>query len=404
MNLKLEKTIFNTRTVLEEQEFSVDEMTLITGISGSGKTTLLKQISSNYECGYLSQDPDNQIVCDKVWHEMAFGLENLGVCSNTIRARVAEVATYLNISGWVNKDVSELSGGQKQKVCLAAVLCMAPKLILLDEPTSMLDPLATREFWEIVNRLSRDFGIYFLIVEHNDNYVSRLCTKHYVLEKGFLKSQSSERQQMFVQQKEIEEISSYHNIRKSYGAALILNIPALRLSKGINCLVGPNGVGKTTLLRMLTGGFKEKKIIKHSVLMPQDVKIMFSKDTVEAELKPYFQEIPEQLKEHLKKHPLDLSGGEQHILGVFLTLGRDAEVYCFDEPTKGMDTDLKYQIMDLIASSEKNCIISTHDLNIASIYSNKVFFLFNREIAAEGTPEEVFKENLFYKPEDIIWD
>lgn len=404
MKLKIEKTTYNKRVILEEQEIEIDKMTLITGLSGSGKTTLLKQIASNYSCGYLSQDPDNQIVCDKVWHEMAFGLENLGMSSNKIRARVAEVSTYLNISSWINKDVSELSGGQKQKVCLASVLCMAPKFILLDEPTSMLDPLATREFWEVVNRLSRDFEIYFLIVEHNDNYVGRLCTKHLELQEGVLIPRTSSVKQIKPSEKDCKNILSLFNLRKSYGQTLILNIPTLKLSKGINCLVGPNGVGKTTLLRMLTGGFKEKKLIKHSVLMPQDVKIMFSKDTVEAELKPFYAVIPQQLEEHKNKHPLDLSGGEQHILGVFLTLGRDADVYCFDEPTKGMDTDLKYQIMNLILHSGKNCIISTHDLTVAALYANKVIFLFNREIASEGTPEEVFKDNLFYKPEDIIWE
>ncbi len=173
--------------------------------------------------------------------------------------------------------------------------------------------------------------------------------------------------------------------------------------KGINCFVGPNGVGKSTLLYQLTGSLKTKKLLKNSVLMPQDVKILFSKDKVADELAG-IKEIPEFLQKHLNKHPHDLSGGEQHILGVFMTLAKDASVYCFDEPTKGMDNETKQQIESLIRDSGKDCVIVSHDLEMVSRISSKVFFMFNREIASEGTPKEVFADNLFYKPENIKWN
>lgn len=404
MKVKLEETKFD-KLIFYSQEITITGLTLILGASGIGKTTALKQLVRNYDCGFVSQDPDNQIVCDKVWHELAFGLENIGMPSNKIRARVAEVATYLGISSMINKDISELSGGQKQKVCLAAILCMAPKFIILDEPTSMLDPISAREFWNLVLRLHNDNNITFLITEHNSIYIQRYCDLIYELRDGYFKEFSVESQvkPKLHKKQEYQEELVLRDLRKSYGQNLVLNIPKLSLSKGINCFVGPNGVGKSTLLHLLTGSYKEKKLIKNSVLMPQDVKILFSKDVVRDELRDV-ENIPEELKGLLDSHPLDLSGGEQHILGVVLTLQKEASFYCFDEPTKGMDRITKDKISKLIVDSRKNCIVVSHDLDMVSKIASKVFFLFNREIASEGTPYEVFGDNLFYKPEGIIWN
>lgn len=402
MKIDVKEISFDGAIVVKEQSFSISDMTLITGQSGAGKTVILKQIAKSYDCGIVSQDPDNQIVCDTVWHEMAFGLENIGMKSSLIRARVAEIATYLGIADWINKDVTELSGGQKQKLSLASILCMLPKLILLDEPTSMLDPISAREFWQLIERLNKERNISFLIVAHDDEYAESICNKHFELCEGVLGERSKrvrkiEKISERISDKEMELTS----LRKSYGSNLVINIPKLSIHKGINCWIGPNGVGKSTLLRMITGAYKDKKLIKDSVLMPQDVKIMFSHDSLRKEIERLSDDYPRWIEPLLDKHPYDLSGGEQHIAGVYLTLLRNALLTCFDEPTKGMDTKTKHFIMNMIKESGKTCIIVTHDLDLVAKYADYVTFLFNRDIAAEGSAKEVIGSNLFWRAEGI---
>lgn len=404
MKIELKEISFDGKTIVKEQNMELSDMTLIRGKSGAGKSLTLRQIAKQYDCGIVSQDPDNQIVCDTVWHEMAFGLENCGMKTSLIRARVAEIATYLGIAGWINKDVTELSGGQKQKLCLASILCMLPELILLDEPTSMLDPISAREFWSVVERLHNERGIRFLIVVHDDEYAAKICTKHFLLENGeFTEVENRERDMVTVPEKKSNLLYELHSIRKSYGNNLVVNIPKLEIHEGINCWIGPNGVGKSTLLRMITGGFKEKSLVRDSVLMPQDVKIMFSQDTVAKEIDRFTDDVPERIKSLLSQHPFDLSGGEQHIVGVCLSLLRGAALTCFDEPTKGMDYETKKEIMDMIKESGKTCVIVTHDLDLVAEYADYVTFLFNRDIAAEGTAKEVIGSNIFWKPEGITF-
>ena len=123
--------------------------------------------------GYVLQNPENQIVTDKVWHELAFGLENLGLPTETIRLRIAEIASFFGIQSWFDKDVSELSGGQKQLLNLAAVMVMQPEILILDEPTSQLDPIAAIDFLDAVKKINNDIGTTVIITEHRlDNVVS----------------------------------------------------------------------------------------------------------------------------------------------------------------------------------------------------------------------------------------
>ena len=201
--------------VLEDITFDIKkgEVALIIGASGSGKTTLLKmldksmipegrlsgkaeyygrQISSLSQAeaavkiGYVGQNPDNQIVTDKVWHELAFGLENLGVPNADIRRRVAEMSEYFGITGWYDKNTEELSGGQKQLLNLASIMVMRPEVLLLDEPTAQLDPLAKKKFIDTVLELNRDFGITIMCVEHNLADIYSKVDRVLVLEDGKL--------------------------------------------------------------------------------------------------------------------------------------------------------------------------------------------------------------------------
>ena len=189
------------------------EFLVLCGKSGCGKSTLLTHLKtpltphgkrkgeilfqgvpigvmSNREqsqrIGYVLQNPDNQIVTDKVWHELAFGLESLGYSNADIRIRVAEMASYFGIQDWFYKNVSELSGGQKQLLNLASVMAMHPSLLILDEPTSQLDPIAASDFLETVKKINRDIGTTVLLTEHRLQDIIPYADRVFVMDEGTL--------------------------------------------------------------------------------------------------------------------------------------------------------------------------------------------------------------------------
>ena len=200
------------------------EYLALCGKSGSGKTTLLRQLKSVLaphgkksglirfddreledvdareqagRIGYVMQDPDSQIVTDKVWHELAFGLESLGCDQRTMRLRVAEMASYFGIQDWFHREVAELSGGQKQLLNLASVMAMQPDVLILDEPTSQLDPIAAADFLNTIARLNRELGMSILFISHNLHVVRKLCTRVAVMEKGRI-VETGETEQVFL--------------------------------------------------------------------------------------------------------------------------------------------------------------------------------------------------------------
>ena len=180
---------------LDDINFTVNqgEFILLCGKSGCGKSTLLRLLKSSlaphgeisgsiyfngkplasYDTkeqasgiGFVMQNPDNQIVTDKVWHELAFGLESLGYKQTEIRTRVSEMASFFGIQTWFYKKVTELSGGQKQLLNLASVMAMQPSVLILDEPTSQLDPIAAGEFLKTIEKINRELGTTVILTEH----------------------------------------------------------------------------------------------------------------------------------------------------------------------------------------------------------------------------------------------
>lgn len=137
-----------------------------------------------WRIGYVMQRPEHQIVTDRVWHEMAFGLENMGLSQADMARRVAEMAAYFGMEDWFEKDVSNLSGGQKQLLNLAAVMVMQPELLILDEPTAQLDPIAASDFIATVRKLNRELGLTVIMTEHRLEEVIPACDRLLVMEKG----------------------------------------------------------------------------------------------------------------------------------------------------------------------------------------------------------------------------
>ncbi|MCD8049523.1 MAG: ATP-binding cassette domain-containing protein, partial [Clostridia bacterium] len=179
---------------------SEGDFVLISGLSGSGKSTLLRllkpevapfgeksgNISINGKVGIVTQDAENQIVSDTVWHNIAFWLENMGVSSNEIRARSAEIAEFFDLTSIYTKKTAELSGGEKQLVNLASVMAASPDILLLDEPTSQLDPIAARRFIDIVKRLNRETALTVIISEHRTEELFNNADKICIMEEGSL--------------------------------------------------------------------------------------------------------------------------------------------------------------------------------------------------------------------------
>ena len=200
---------------LSHLSFSIPQGQFVTlcGPSGCGKSTLLRQFKSvlapagylrgeilfegtplaevshrdqSSRIGFVQQSPENQIVTDKVWHELAFGLESLGYDTPTIRSRVAEMASFFGIQTWFYKNVTELSGGQKQLLNLASIMAMQPSVLILDEPTSQLDPIAASDFLATIGKVNRELGTTILLTEHRLEEAFPLSDRVLVMDKGGL--------------------------------------------------------------------------------------------------------------------------------------------------------------------------------------------------------------------------
>ncbi|MDR3601324.1 MAG: energy-coupling factor transporter ATPase [Desulfosporosinus sp.] len=192
-------------------EIKEGEFVLVCGVSGCGKSTLLRHIKRELtphgskagvvyyrgidiekldqkiaasEIGFVMQDPETQLVTDTVWHELAFGLENLGLSTPEIRRKVAEMASFFGIDGWFRKSVDELSGGQKQILNLASVMAMQPKVLILDEPTAQLDPIAAQDFLATIAKINRELAVTVILTEHRLEEVFLMADRIVVMEKG----------------------------------------------------------------------------------------------------------------------------------------------------------------------------------------------------------------------------
>lgn len=440
--------------------FTVEEgdFVLLQGDSGSGKSTVLKNlirpISPAGEIegkitmdgrdirsypkgelakafGYVSQNPDNQIVTDTVWHELAFSLENFGVPRPEMKRRIAETATYFGMAEWFDKRVEELSGGQKQILCLASAIVQNPKYLVLDEPLSQLDPVVEDEFLAMLMKLNREKNTAIVMAEHNVDKVYRLARKKVwlgpethkslfrpapdrILGEGFSREAVREAAARYRPRPApprsgiiaVEEL--YYRYEKD-GRDVLKDINA-DIRSGVTGIIGPNGSGKSTLASCLSGAriwMGKVKTGLEVVKMPQDIRTFFLHDTVKEDLEDAClkgrpeepERIPPELSRFCGRHPYDLSGGEQQLLGFFKLLRIPADVYILDEPTRGMDRyyqSLLASAMKGMVKRGKSFLVISHDLEFIADVTEDCLMLFNGEEAAYGDTHDLLSGNLFY--------
>ncbi len=488
---------------------------MIIGQTGSGKSTLLRQLKPELALGkptngkltlfdddenndfsrvaYISQFVDNQMVTETARDEFHFVLENIGASPEMIHSKIAEIATYFDIVDLLDLKEEELSGGQKQIINLASALILNPEILLLDEPTSQLDPITAEKFFRMVEKINSDLNITVVLVEHSLEQAVYYVNRIILIEAGQIQLdqptdqalrslfQDPEYQayipqtdRLFLEQqwdqifptlklplsnRRLSELISQQNEYLHYqdhiskervGSEIVLqvkrinfrfefNMPNIlddinfQVEKGKSyAILGPNGVGKTTLLKILT---KQLEALNGSVLiegqnvkkmgqeffdklfvLPQNPSLLFISDTVKDEIsyqleqtdQPVSQELVQQ---YLQKYqleniqdvsPYDISGGQQEYLALVIGLIKDPLLLFLDEPTKGLDPNMKRKVASLLVSYQQNggtIIANTHDVLFSTQYFDFVSLMFDGRLGKFEPPIEFFPNKYFYTTE-----
>ena len=446
--------------VLEGLDWHVPQgaFALLVGGTGSGKSTLLSLLkpeiapagelagelrvlgedvadmdvrASAERVGYVFQDPENQIVCETVWHEMAFGLENLGVSRDEMRRRVAETSYFFGLEDWLHRDTDTLSGGRKQLLSLAAVLALRPRVLLLDEPTSQLDPVAEKNFLHALFRVNRELGCTVVVATHQPRPMLEYATCAYRIEAGRvcevadLASLGGREGLLTLDscrpaQGEAPGAAAIREgwFRYDRAAGWVLRGLDVAFSAGaVHAIVGGNGCGKSTMLSVLakTAKLQRGRMMRgaaSAALLPQNPKALLVAETVRDELMEWastcgYDEVAAQeqaarlgLTGLEARHPYDLSGGQRQLLALAKLLLIGPELLLLDEPTKGLDLASRRIIARALrdhAQAGGTVIMATHDLDFAEQVSDDVAMMFDGEIACMEPPADFFADNVFYR-------
>lgn len=476
---------------------------LICGKSGCGKSTLLRQMKTAlapngakngkilidgknldeidlrnqaFEIGFVQQSPENQIVTDKVWHELAFGLESLGEDTQVIRRKVAEMSSFFGLENLFYCDTASLSGGQKQLVNLAAVMVMQPSILILDEPTSQLDPIAASDFLAILGKINRELGVTIVLTEHRLEEAFAYANKVAYMENGKILHTGNPKE-IVNQLKESDYFSAMPTAMRIWAAISndeecpvtvsegscflskfsekntidlslinddIQPFSDVMLSsdkvwfryekdspdivKGLDfslhkseffALLGGNGTGKTTTLKLLAGLENPYRgdIVRNGKIgfLPQNPQALFVKKTVYEDLLEIFsgthiskdiqaekvQKAAEicHIEQFFERHPYDLSGGEQQRTALAKVLLTEPDILLLDEPTKGMDSQFKAEFADILKellADGKSIFMVSHDIEFCAEYADRCALFFDGSITSVGTPHEFFSGNSFY--------
>ena len=481
------------------------EFLVLCGPSGCGKSTLLRQLKTvlaphgvrsgeiliegtplddldqrtqSQRIGFVQQSPENQIVTDKVWHELAFGLESLGCDTPTIRRRVAEMASFFGIQTWFYKNVTELSGGQKQLLNLASIMAMQPSILILDEPTSQLDPIAAADFLATLGKINRELGTTIILTEHRLEEAFPLASRVAVMDGGkflctgtpaevgaklknaghamFLAMPTAMRVWAAVENdapcpitvrdgrewlteyaklhplNELPEETKHHypdgavitadDLWFKYEKDLPDVVRGLKIEvkKGeFVALLGGNGAGKTTSMKLLAGILKpyrgEVHIIGSVGVLPQNPQALFVKKTVREDLYEILsgRKIPKETQDEmvakvvqlcaldvfLDRHPYDISGGEQQRAALAKVLLLNPDILLMDEPTKGLDAEFKQkfaEILEVLLRRGVTILMVSHDVEFCARYAHRCAMFFDGSVVNDDAPRAFFAGNSFY--------
>ncbi len=476
---------------------SAGDFVVLAGPSGCGKSTLLRQIKTVLaphgtrtgevlygnrpldelsaaeqaaKIGFVLQSPDSQIVTDKVWHELAFGLESQGFDQTTIRGRVAEMASFFGIQTWFHMDTNQLSGGQKQLLNLASIMVLQPDLLILDEPTSQLDPIAATDFLQTLGRINRELGTTILICEHRLEDVIPMANRLVILDGGKVLCDDTPRGS-FARLREMDHpmlLSMPTPMRVWSGAGLDgdcpltvsdgrialtsfadghelkpvprrpAKVPAAEpcaaleeiwfrydrespdVLKGVSvkaypgvllCILGGNGTGKSTMLRVLSGvrkPYRGKRMLQSESVaaLPQNPQMLLVHKTLREELlsaAPAADAAQMAALCHLEglmdRHPYDLSGGEQQRAALAKVLLQKPQILLLDEPTKGVDNAFKEDFARILKdlTARGICIIMvSHDVEFCAQYADRCGLFFDGSIVTLDAPQPFFSGKSFY--------
>ena len=423
------------------------EFVLIKGSSGCGKSTLLRCINGlvphysggtfqgkvvvngfnpldypveemSKHVGLLFQDPENQISCTRVVNEIAFGLENVNLLSEKIGERISEIASQLGIRHLLERKTNEISSGEKQKIVLASLLAMEPKILLLDEPSSQLDPESTVKLNKILFDLNEQNKTTIVLVEHDFTETHKV-DKIIDLGKAELPVNEKSRKQPG---KRSDVILKASHIDFSYGKKKVLGDITLQVNSGeFVSIIGANGSGKTTLLKHFNGLLKPERgsilidnqetrnihveeLARTVGFLSQNPNDYLFCDTVADELNFTLRNLDIDgdvdstlekfdLIEHKNSYPRDLSGGERQRVALASILIAKPKIVVLDEPTRGIDSSSKKKLLEIfnwMKLNGKTIVVATHNMDLAS-HSDRVILLDKGKIIKDDVPERILR-------------
>ena len=444
------------------------QISLLLGPTGSGKSTILslikpeiapqgKQEGSIIVCGqevstmtqaqsvdtiaFVPQAASRALVCETPLKELAFGLENRGVSEKEMRRRIFETVSFFGMESLLHKRNCELSGGEQQLVALAAALVMRPKLLLLDEPTSQLDPFAQKNFTALLERVARELNVAVLVATHDVTAFEHLADARICLDgekPDALQADSSSRQALCPGSSASNQASTaadnspvleFSAVTFAYPQSeqLVLNKCSLEVTgREIRALVGGNGSGKSTLLKLAAGILRPRRGRVYNQLqqfqgyIPQNPELLFTCQSVGEELTQWQQsgaysdqDIQDLLEASgllarttyqklMSSHPYDLSGGQQQLLALVKVLLTKAHLLILDEPTKGLDAPTKDAVVTLLSRAQSEgatIVIATHDMQLISRVADNVSLVFDGQISLTEPTSEFFANSWVWSAE-----
>ena len=444
------------------------QISLLLGPTGSGKSTILslikpeiapqgKQDGSIIVCGqevstmtqaqsvdtiaFVPQAASRALVCETPLKELAFGLENRGVSEKEMRRRIFETVSFFGMEPLLHKRNCELSGGEQQLVALAAALVMRPKLLLLDEPTSQLDPFAQKNFTALLERVARELNVAVLVATHDITAFEHLADARICLDgekPDALQADGSSRQALCPRSSASNQASTvadnspvleFSAVTFAYPQSeqLVLNKCSLEVAgREIRALVGGNGSGKSTLLKLVAGILRPRRGRVYNQLqqsqgyIPQNPELLFTCQSVGEELAQWQQsgaysdqDIQDLLKASgllarttyqklMSSHPYDLSGGQQQLLALVKVMLTKARLLILDEPTKGLDAPTKEAVINLLSYAQAEgttILVATHDMQLISRVADNVSLVFDGQISLTEPTSEFFANSWVWSAE-----